>query len=527
MPVQYAQDSDGRVYEYKRGRWELRQAPVSAGEAVMIGAGRTFTSLGRGIADLVAAPGAQINPAFQEFRQGLAQAEASEAPIFGQLQAEQPIPTTIGQLLPYLASAPLTLNSVPGTMALEGAIGAAEYGTLQERLLRGGFAAAAGGAGATLAQRVQRGIQNSAATIAARQGDEFLPGTAGAAQAADVGQVGRQSGFRRLANIAGEQAPLTDAQELAVNNLARRGYQLEPGMASNNRVARFLSASAKRQPGFADIMAREIEDVNDTLFTRQTLRALGQSGDEFNDSTILQIEQRLNDTFDAIRARNPQLKGANRARDELQRLRDSFSRGVRTTGKFDPEERRLEKLIAEMERLGDEINTERYAQWRSEYRAVQRSGQGAAPDPNKVSTAGDVVEILDEWFGRNVAPDDAQEYFAAVQQFRLLRSLDKPQVLGTDLKLRPQALARELRKSYSSEFWKNDKFGTLEQFPEIKQLFEDVRSLAKFPEIVPNSGTATNQAVANIFGDRTALVQQMAFRPLLRQWIKAAQPVIE
>lgn len=117
----------------------------SFGETMLIGAGRTFDRIGKGMQQLYY--GATNNDAAAA--QLKAQAESDDA-AYAPLKEARPWATGIGEAAPSLVlpgGSAATLLGNAGRMALAGGLPAAlEYGSAEERLKRGGMGAAAGAA---------------------------------------------------------------------------------------------------------------------------------------------------------------------------------------------------------------------------------------------------------------------------------------------------------------------------------------------------------------------------------------------
>jgi hypothetical protein len=171
-------DPDKRVYYVDQGDGTFRTVPetaynVNPVQSALIGAGKTFTDIGRGVRDLFGSETAAAE-----------QAESDQ--LLSGLEAENPVSSIIGQALPYLASAPLGGASVAGQTALAAGTGALrQTGGFQDRALTGaregafGFAGAATGNLASRAVNGVRGVyQNKLAGQLIKQGGRVTPGQA-------------------------------------------------------------------------------------------------------------------------------------------------------------------------------------------------------------------------------------------------------------------------------------------------------------------------------------------------------------
>lgn len=519
-----ATDETGQIWEYVNGNWEIQQEARGTLEAVAIGAGESLTNLGRGAADLAA----NLLPGTDQLQQDLRTNQATERALFSDLQAQQPIATGVGQALPFVATAPLS-GGLGAQAAIGAATGALGLGTLEERVqnaLFGGGAAFAGGLALKGAQRVSHGIQNSSANISARRAaSRFVgaPRSVGASgrAGATVGE-GSTSTARRLLQNAGRQIGGEGQESIAGAQALTRGKELglkfEPGSGSGNIATKQLFASAKRNPLFSDVVQDSVTKQNNKTFNTLALRALGEEGSEFTTGTVGKIEQRLNGVRNVIIKRNPTIRVDDTALTGFEKVLDDFVKNPSVLGTKDPTFRRIEKLKDLVGFNGNTITSKQYIQLRSDMRSLQRSLKRGT----EIKSVGDSIDVLDDLFKRNVSQADKAAFDKTTQQFRLLDTLEKPGVLSSDKQLRSGALSRNLKKNFKSEFARDDKFGTLSD--EFKDLFDATKVFDQFPNIVSDSGTATNLSIQNIFSEPAGTAAQLTFRPLLRALIESAQP---
>ena len=530
MAAPTATNAQGEVFEFVGGQWRPQRAQPSTAESIAIGAGATFANVGRGAADLVAAGVEQLPfaPDVSGFRQGLAQDVQVEQPMFNELQQQQPIATGVGQALPFLATAPIAGASIPAQATLGAIEGGIQFGTPEERLQRaliGGGLGAGGGAVLTSIQRVSKAISNSAANIAARRGGGLIDDSAGAARVTDsVVGTGSQSKPRQILQNAGTDQPGTGAQTAQGLENLKRGRELglifEPGDASGNIAAKQLFAAAKRNPLVSDIVQSEVSNANRDTFTKLTLRALGDNGDEITNATLVNAKNRLGKTRDRIFEATPKVKVDAQAVGEFKTVIDDFVNLPSVLSKEAPTVRRIQKLVDEIGDSGNKITSKRYQVLRSDMRGLQRS----AKTSSEINSIGDAIEVLDNMFGRSVGKANKKAFDKSTQQFRLIEALEKPGVISGELVLRPGALGRNLKKIFKSEFGGVDEFGGLDRLPEFRNLFDATKVANFFPNVVNDSGTATNLSLQGIFSNPVGTAAQLSTRPLLRQVIKSAQP---
>lgn len=156
--------SQDQVLEFAKSQWskgvkpaEAQKAPFEdpgAAQALLIGAGRTFDRIGKGMQQLYY--GATGNDA--ELAK-LKDAAASDDAVYKPLQEARPWSTGIGESLPSMVvpgGGATTLLGNAGRMAVSAAIPAAlEYGSAGERATRAGLAAAAAAAAPLLGAAVK------------------------------------------------------------------------------------------------------------------------------------------------------------------------------------------------------------------------------------------------------------------------------------------------------------------------------------------------------------------------------------
>ena len=518
-----AVDESGRVFEWREGRWQPRDETTAA-EAVAIGAGEAFTNLGRGLADIAASSVDQISPQAAQFREDLAKTAAEERELFGELQERRPFSTLFGQALPYIVSAPIAGNTI-GTQALtEAALGFLNYGDFEERAERGAIGFAGGVIGGTVADRVRAAIQSSSrqarergAGVGAERVEDSVIGTGSQSQTRTILQNAGQPVAGRGIDNENERQALRDAVNL--------GIRVEPGMVTGNRASRQIVASMNANPLLSDVVQREITEPNQILYTKLATRALGDETDAITPTWVERTYNRISDEYDRIAQKYPTLPGGRPLTQALESLKGNYTRSARTTGPEDPEIKRLEKVI-NIFAEGERIKVDEFLEQRSVYRDIQRDAARNG-ESNVAAIASEVVDVLDRHLMDNIQDSDAKRFFDNVQAFRLLKAIDRPATVGGDLRLRPGAIGRQLRKDFRAEFWQNDRFGTLAKNPDFERFFRATRVFNTFPEIAGDSGTATRSAIQQILGNKLGATATIAARPLAGAIIRRAQPRLD
>lgn len=212
------------------------------GETLLIGAGRTFDRIGKGMQQLYYGATGN-NAALTKLK---AQAEADDA-AYAPLKEARPWATGIGEAAPSMVlpgGGGTTLLSNAGRMALAGALpNVLEYGSAEERLKRGAVGAAAG---ATL----------PVAGAAVKTGWSF---------AEPMFNKGREAIAGRLLNrVAGDSAP-------DVINRLKSATELVPGSAP--------TAAQVAESGGIAALERQAAAANPEAYTR---RAMEQSSARLN-----------------------------------------------------------------------------------------------------------------------------------------------------------------------------------------------------------------------------------------------------
>lgn len=567
-------DKQGNAWHWSESQndWVPSGEEVSPAMGVVLGTGRRLQNVGQGIRELVGA-----DPASQ-----------SDELVSESLSSQAPISSVVGDVLPDVAagfgvgtvgrgaSMVQRMRAAGQVAGLEGALGAAAPGTASERLERGMTGAAFGAGGfavGEMSMRIVNNIRRSRQASLAEPGgaqpaagladpaspaaaNQNLPpgfdGSAGAARADDVdifnepvpGEFDAKRGFMGLGD---EEAGASIAELEAMEKGLQMGVTFEPGVGTGNIATRQAFASGKRFPVFSDIAHSEITSKNTALYQDKALKALGETGGEFDHNTLSKIDGRIDDTLSNIYERTPGLstsKIINPARQPteealdigmaLNRVADDHISSARYQGKKDPAVatvRQAAELI-ESQSKGGKLSTQSYAKLRSELRNEHRKyTSGQAPNHNAAETMNEAIEQLDEWFGASVSKEDSDLFHKTMQQYRLLQSIDKPNALSNALALRPGNIASNLRKNYRVEYARNNRFfqggeqkSVKELDPAISEFFDATKVFTAFPDLVGDSGTATNAFLQNALGDIPGTAAALAARPAFRAGIKMLQP---
>lgn len=197
-----------RAYAAEKARMQVPTVAdeVGAGEAMLIGAGRGIDRLATGAQQLFYSATGN-----KEGEDKLAQQEAENTRLYGQLQSRRPIATGIGEAAPLLAA-----RSTPAAAALA----ALEYGTAGERLMRGALGGAGFKAGEMAGRAIGRGAErlmgratDTAADQATRYGATLTPGQASGSTPMQT----FESVLARLPGSAGRMNKVYEAQKAALD----------------------------------------------------------------------------------------------------------------------------------------------------------------------------------------------------------------------------------------------------------------------------------------------------------------------
>lgn len=564
-------DEAGNEYWWKNGQWELVNE-VSGAEAVLIGAGESFTNLGRGVQQLGLGAGEFLGiDGAREAQAELAQRQAGDQQAMQGLREENPVSTFVGNVLPSVLSAPLGGSSLLGQAALGFGEGALAYGSGQERLQRGAMNAAVVPAipmaarvsqsiiksGQEIAQRglpdmssgivgrtINRALESRGKSIADEIAEEtglgrvvddpsltgFADDSVGAGRPAgtDGPQVLRNNSNLRVISESMEKpdAVLTNAERQSVQDLIDEGFVLEPGMVDGNKASKLMSESMKSDPIFANTMDDLIQAPNKRNLNKKILEAFGQSGDEITDSTLANIEEKLAAQYDDVfKSVGKDFKLDQKFRDEVRTIGDEFEAGFKSTGASDPVAKRVEKMSEFAN--NETMSTREYRLFREQLRKLQRTAN-KADDQNSAEVYGDLVEQMDDQFARSTAetaPDAAKNFGETTQQWRLLNALETGQAIGRDGQIKLGTLSNNLKRNFKREFARDNRFKG-EQLPtdeKFLKLFKSVRGLNKQASIIGDSGTSSRNAVQNLFQDPTVAIGKLMTKGFIRRWIKNSQ----
>lgn len=250
------------------------------GQSMLIGAGKTLTDLGRGAQKLYY--GATGN---EEELSNLSDRASREQGFYDELTQERPWATLGGEMLPYLATAPLS-----GGWLTQGAIGGVgeglRYGTNQAGQGAMGMAMSMGGYGVgRAAPRVMGAIRG-----VAKSNKEAM-------------------------------RALTEGQKRLVNRADELGYQLTPGQRLQSKPLQQIERSAESMP-FTSGLTEGMEKENQALLNRLALDSIGEVGEEVRGTHFARAADRIGKVYSDVAKDIPSI---NLNKQSLTNLVDGMS----------------------------------------------------------------------------------------------------------------------------------------------------------------------------------------------------------
>jgi hypothetical protein len=455
-------------------------------EAGLVGAGDVFNSIGINARELFG------SLTGNEAMQGRAQADRQEAAeIRARLQAENPVASRVGAMLPGLATLPLGggVGAQIAMGALQGGI-ASESGDMAGDAALGGVLAGAGGLAGNMVARVQAG---RAARAAERAGGA-MAGT------------------------------LTEAEQQVIEGARRAGMIVTPGQATGSRQARQFEAGLASNPLTSEVFGR-IEQNNAQQLNRLAARAMGVEGaDNVGAEVRALAEKRIGDQFKQV-GTGLGAVDTTKLKKELQRLADEeATAGLPTSAAWNVLQR-FTKGEAGRAKAGqtvmgvDEMAGAQLIEMRSAAASEMRAAF-AANRPDKGRNLAAVVDVIDNQIHDAAKAagrvDLVDMYGRARDQWTVLRGLDRG---GSSLdgNVLPGQMSRIMGKSDKTRYWgaaddagqstRRGGSGVLGEDP-TGDFYDALRFSASQigRPIVGNSGTATRQAVGDILNPSGGLV---------------------
>lgn len=362
----------------------LADTPDSV-QAAVLGAGDTLSRGVAGVQDIAA----QVMG--DEQRQAeIAAQQQGNAEAFSRVQEDFPIASTVGSVLPYLATAPLS----------------------------GGLATQAGlGFGLDALQYQQDNT------------DRLAAGAEGAAWSALPFGVGRA--YQRFRG--GPTRLMSRADDL--------GFRLTPGERLNSPMLRGLEASMESFPPTAGPM-KAARAGRQEVMNRVAVEALGETGENLADDTLAGAASRIGEEFNQV-IRKRTFPIDDQFVDELANIEEASRRGVMGGATLDTPISRILDEASEGSVSGDTlqkwrttIQTDANKAWRSDTVATEYA-QGLDK----------LVDSIDGLIARNLDEAQGARWAKAKEQWSVLKQLEKANAVDELGDVRGRKLANNLSRT--------------------------------------------------------------------------------
>lgn len=427
--------------------YEQAAAETGKGEAALVGAGRAFSQLGTGIADL-----------FRDPRKVAGREDRNLA--YEALQRERPISTMLGESAPYVAGG-------AGVGAVGRGLG----------LLRG-MAAQGAGSGA-----IGVGMPGTGGERMARGAVEGLLGAGG-------------EGFGRLATRMVAPGLPGVSREVA-RDVARAedlGYQVLPSTRVDSpRLRQNVEGGMEAIPTSAmqfDRVARN----NQTLLNRAASESIGEQADEITGEVLGNANARIGQVFEDIAAAPRTVPVDDQLVSDVLRIDEQHIAPL-IGGAGDPIGRAVQQTVEMLDRgtAGGGLSTREMMSQIS--RIGKRANQqmtSATGDRELGMALFDLQDSLLQATQRGLPADDAARLRVARGQYRNLKNLEHGSVVDTGSgNVSPKKLDTLLRRK--------DKAGYLRKGDVENPLYAATRFLGRQQPNLATSGTAERSYMGRLF----------------------------
>jgi len=355
---------------------------TGAGEAALIGAGRTFNQIGAGVQDLYYRATGD-----DEARADLAREQAFHDRAYGALSREHPVATAVGETVPYLA--------VPGA-----------------------------GSGAGLASRVGTEAAIGGSLGGLSYGDTVLGGaTTGAAGGVAGAMLGR--GLQKLAGDAVPQVPPPEHSEMLAE-AAGIGYRTTPAQRLGTGQLEKVEAGLMRHPLTSAPFDR-LASANQETVNKIARDAIGATPEgKVTDAVLEAAHERIGKQYQALTPKNHAFDLATDPSffDDLGNIDAEF---MQSPVRGDQWPKFRDQIL---DLINDPLSLARYQHVASELaKKAKQVGRGDNADPALERALYGVREALDDAFERSVGPDALEQLLTARRQYRTLKILEKPGVV--------------------------------------------------------------------------------------------------
>lgn len=340
--------SQDEILAYAQKNMPQAEAPKTGPvEAALIGAGKTFTRLGQG-----AQQGFYALTGNDKAAADLKARVEEENRLYAPLAAQRPIATAIGEGAPAIPLGPVGM----------GVAAAAEYGTPQERALRG-----AGG---------------------------FVGGKVGEATGKLIGRVAQ---------------PI---RESAADLFAKFGVNGTPGQITGSRPMQWLESTLAQFPGggrVRDVYAGAQSDLN-----RATMRQMGAAGDMVTPEAVQAGKSALGVTFGEV-PKGVVVKVDDKLLSELGAVEKGYLKNL------SPDQKGIVKqYLDDILAQGEAIPGDVYQKARSRIAARASSTQ----DSELKTALSGIYKALDRAFDRSASPEASAAMATARSQYRAAKTIE-------------------------------------------------------------------------------------------------------
>lgn len=412
-------------------------------QSALIGAGRTTDRVLQGIKQA----GLQVGSLLPEDFGGAASREALTAQQarmadddaqYKKLQDIRPGATMLGEVAPMLAM-PMLGTGIRGAAMSASVPGLVEYGTPEEKLMRGGVGAAGGAVG---------------------------------------GAVGKA--FAR----APQPFKLPESETLAASRAAadRLGVQLRPDEVIKSKPLAWLQTSLNDLP-LAGGMAQTQENARRQALNAAANRSIGQGGNEVTESALANARTAIGSTFDRL------LQGREIPLDNSFRAEVKAITGSKVMKSLRNEE--TDAIIAPFANMpagNIKVTGEWFQQNKTALDSVIRSAYNAGEN-GKARALEQFEKALERAAARSMSGDERAAYQAAQKQWASLRLLETGKVVEGG-NVMPGRLDSALTTRYKEAYKEGRLTGEL---PDIGRLAQSYKPL-------PQSGTTPRAIYSGLAG---------------------------
>ena len=394
---------------------------VGTGEALLIGAGRTIDKISTGVTDLFDDAGGKAATA----RDQLGKDEA-----YSKLQERRPYSTTAGEIAPYLATIPLT-GGVGTQMAIGGTLGAARY---QEEA---GDRAVQGGVDAAI----------SALPYATGKAFQRMRGT-----------------NTRLAGRADDL-----------------GFPLTHGDRTNSSFLRGMEASMASNPFTAGPL-RSLGDARQEVMNQASLRAIGETGENLADDSLIAARARIGAEFDEV------ISGNSFAIDDqflsnLADVENAARQGLLGGGETDVI---VNRLLEQAAKADGNVSGDTLQGWRTTLQTAADKAYRSDTVSREYAVALDsLVDNIDDLVGRTLPVQDLARWQTAREQWRAVKQLEQSRAINEAGDVSGRKLGANLARSDVEGYYRGGNTSDL----------YDAARLSRQHAPIADSGTATRMSI--------------------------------